>query len=131
MQVLRGGSCPFLVSRVSRTRAFLQRLPINRLITKMRLEYYDLILVFKGEFLSDQSLHILQHYNTWLFYPDTFRYKVLLKNRAFFLKAYLLQLISMTGIIPSALIRFIQYGGHVIQRFTGLMLSRRYMMSLS
>ncbi|MCW1306096.1 MAG: glycosyltransferase [Candidatus Parvarchaeota archaeon] len=42
----------------------------------------DMIIVFKGEFLSIKSLESLsENYKIYLFYPDTFKYKPILKNR--------------------------------------------------
>ncbi|MEM3635171.1 MAG: glycosyltransferase [Candidatus Nanoarchaeia archaeon] len=41
-----------------------------------------MIIVFKGEFLSIKSLESLsENYKIYLFYPDTFKYKPILKNR--------------------------------------------------
>ncbi|MEM3265268.1 MAG: hypothetical protein QXH07_04865 [Thermoplasmata archaeon] len=42
----------------------------------------DVIIVFKGEFLSVKSLESLsENYKIYLFYPDTFKFKPILKNR--------------------------------------------------
>jgi spore maturation protein CgeB len=48
----------------------------------------DIVLVFKGEFLSRSTLSGLsENYPLYLFYPDMYKYKPLLKNRLQYFKA--------------------------------------------
>jgi hypothetical protein len=47
----------------------------------------DIILIFKGELLSQQTIERLsQSRNVYLFYPDTFKFKPLIKNRISYYK---------------------------------------------
>ncbi len=68
----------FLVTRFSSARLILRRLEVNKI---RDLGNPDLVLVFKGELLDDAFLRLLRDYNAYLFFPDTFRFRMLLKNR--------------------------------------------------
>jgi spore maturation protein CgeB len=47
----------------------------------------DQILIFKGELISNENLKMIsESYNLNLFYPDTFRFKPILKNRLEYFK---------------------------------------------
>ncbi|MEM0374379.1 MAG: glycosyltransferase [Sulfolobaceae archaeon] len=70
-----------LSTRSSIFRRFLDKIRINKIIRTINFGNPDIILVFKGELLTEGSLKILSDYNTYLFYPDTFRFKLILKNR--------------------------------------------------
>jgi hypothetical protein len=90
MGVRRGDFARILASRFKTARLFLEHLPINRyVLDRLKAEEYDLILVFKGELLTERSLYKLGEYNTWLFYPDTFRFRILLKDRLSLFKGVL------------------------------------------
>ncbi|BBD73480.1 hypothetical protein HS1genome_1869 [Sulfodiicoccus acidiphilus] len=67
----------FLSTRFRPYRLVLSNLPINR----RRFERVDLILVFKGELLTGDTLSRLSELNTYLFYTDTYKFPILLKNR--------------------------------------------------
>ena len=72
-----------LHTRTSMFRFLLNNLYINKNIIKIANELNpDFILVFKGELLSNAVIEKLSTiYKTHLFYPDTYRYKPILKNR--------------------------------------------------
>ena len=77
-----------LFTRIIHTRTslfhFLQNsIYVNKdLDQKVREIDPDAIIVFKGEFLSARSLELLsENYNVYLFYPDMFKFKPILKNR--------------------------------------------------
>ncbi|MGC8861031.1 MAG: CgeB family protein [Thermoplasmata archaeon] len=75
----------------TRTKIFnftLGKLPINRNIMNIiKRTDPDHILIFKGELISDENLKkISESYNLSLFYPDTFRFKPILKNRLEYFK---------------------------------------------
>lgn len=67
----------FVTTRFSLSRFALSRLPVNR----REFSRSDLILVFKGELLTENTLSRLSEMNTYLFYPDTYRFPILLRNR--------------------------------------------------
>ncbi|WP_016730039.1 CgeB family protein [Saccharolobus islandicus] len=67
-----------LTTRLSLFRKILNNIPINRITD---FGNSDIILIFKGELLTENTLKILSNYNTYLFYPDTFRFKLILKKR--------------------------------------------------
>ncbi len=71
----------FLSSRFKPYRFTLHRLPINKNLKNLSLDKADLIIVFKGELLTDSSLRLLSEMNTWLFYPDTYRFPLILRGR--------------------------------------------------
>ncbi|MCH4816758.1 MAG: glycosyltransferase [Saccharolobus sp.] len=70
-----------LSTRLSILRKFLHNIRINKIIRNTDLGNSDIILVFKGELLTESSLKILSNYNVYLFYPDTFRFRLILKDR--------------------------------------------------
>jgi len=69
----------FLSTRFKPYRFTLYRLPINKNIHY--IDKSDLVIVFKGELLTDSSLRLLSDMNTWLFYPDTYRFPLILRGR--------------------------------------------------
>lgn len=77
-----------LLSRTIHTRTPLSRLlsgnhKINEHLTETaRKMDPDVIIIFKGEFISNKTLEELgNNYNLYLFYPDNFRFEPLLKGR--------------------------------------------------
>ncbi len=75
----------------TRTKIFnysLKYLPINRKLLKTIKENNpDQIIIFKGELISENNLReISESYNLNLFYPDTYRFKPILKNRIEYFK---------------------------------------------
>ncbi|MGC8593928.1 MAG: CgeB family protein [Nitrososphaeria archaeon] len=76
--VNRGTLTRLLVTRVSSMRFILKHFKVNKI---KDLGNPDLVLVFKGELLNESLLKVLNEYNSYLFFPDTFRFKLLLKNR--------------------------------------------------
>ena len=67
----------FLSTRFPPYRFRLSRLPVNR----RELGNPDLVLVFKGELLTDYTLSRLSQLNSYLFYPDTYRFPSILRGR--------------------------------------------------
>lgn len=67
----------------------LQKLPINRILTKRVNEIDpDIIIFFKGELISPKILSLLsENRNIYLFYPDTYKFKPLLKRELSYFKS--------------------------------------------
>ena len=67
----------------------LYRLQINKNIEKFVKEFEpDIIIVFKGELLSKKSLEFLsQNYKIYLFYPDVYKFKPVLRERLHYFNA--------------------------------------------
>jgi len=85
-----------LFSRLIHTRTsilnqdfLLDRFTINKNIFETIKTFDpDFILIFKGEFISNRTLKKLsESYKIYLFYPDTYRFKSLLKNRLYYYEA--------------------------------------------
>ena len=78
-----------MFTRTRMLRFFLNRMEVNNnIVEKARKADADVILIFKGEFLSDSSLADLsENFRTYLFYPDTYKYKPILKNRLHYFNA--------------------------------------------
>ena len=73
----------FLSTRFKPFRLALYTFPINKdiIFRKVNFQKSDLILVFKGELLTNTSLRLLSEMNAWLFYPDTYRFPLILRER--------------------------------------------------
>ena len=70
-----------LTTRLSASRVLLNNLWINKAIREVDLGNPDIVLVFKGELLTESTLKFLSDYNTYLFHPDTFRFRLILEGR--------------------------------------------------
>lgn len=52
------------------------------IVNKIQSIHPDIVIVFKGELLSDSSIELIcSEYSTFLFYPDAYRYQSLLRGR--------------------------------------------------
>jgi len=86
-----------LLSRLAHTRVSFfnanfylnRRFQVNKTVLELARNFDpDFIMVFKGEFISNTTLEGLSRtYNTYLFYPDMYKFKPLLKNRLRLFKA--------------------------------------------
>lgn len=77
-----------LITRILHTRTslfkyYLKNLPINKNMIKEIHEIDpDVIIIFKGELVSEDNLkRISENYDSYLYYPDTFRFKPILQDR--------------------------------------------------
>ncbi|MEM4092257.1 MAG: glycosyltransferase [Conexivisphaerales archaeon] len=73
----------YIHTRTSLLSFTLDRLPVNRNVIEVAKSVKpDAVLIFKGEFLSNKALRVLsERYPMYLFYPDTYKFKSILKDR--------------------------------------------------
>lgn len=79
----------YLNTRTKLFRFTLDGLPINRRAVEEARRYDpDAVIIFKGELVSDRTIKELSGlFPTYLFYPDTYRFKPLLKGRLHMFRA--------------------------------------------
>ena len=72
-----------ILTRASGIRDIFESEFVNEIVVKqIRNEHPDIVIIFKGEALSKQSIsQISSEFSTFLFYPDAYRYQSLLKGR--------------------------------------------------